>query len=47
VEEPRPSDDIAETSGLNSSEVLATLFDLERKGMVRQIPGKKFSKVLL
>jgi DNA-binding MarR family transcriptional regulator len=47
VEEPRPIDDIAETSGLNSSEVLATLFDLERKGMVRQIPGKKFSKVLL
>ena len=47
VEEPRPIDDIVETSGLNSSEVLATLFDLEMKGMVRQIPGKQFSKVLL
>jgi DNA processing protein len=47
VEEPRPIDDIVETSGLNSSEVLATLFDLEMKGMVRQLPGKRFCKVLL
>jgi predicted Rossmann fold nucleotide-binding protein DprA/Smf involved in DNA uptake len=47
VEEPRPVDDIVLTSGLNSSEVLATLFDLEMKGMVRQIPGQQFSKVLL
>src|SRR5467141_4350487 len=47
VEEQRPIDEIVETSGLNSSEVLATLFDLEMKGMVRQIPGKQFSKVLL
>jgi hypothetical protein len=47
LEEPRPIDDIVLTSGLNSSEVLATLFDLEMKGMVRQIPGKQFSKVPL
>ena len=40
VEELRPIDDIVETSGLNSSAVLATLFDLEMKGMVRQIPWK-------
>src|SRR5579859_6013884 len=40
-------DDIVERSGLNSSEVLATLFDLEMKGVVRQSPGKRFSKVLL
>ena len=33
--------------GLNSSEVLATLFDLEMKGIVRQLPGKQFAKVLL
>ena len=46
-EEPRPADDIVRTSGLNSSEVLATLFDLEMKGMVREIPGKQFGKVLL
>jgi hypothetical protein len=32
---------------LNSSEVLATLFDLEMKGIIRQLPGKQFSKVLL
>ena len=40
-------DDIVERSGLNSSEVLATLFDLEMKGIVRQLPGKQFSKLLL
>ena len=40
-------DDIVEQSGLNSSEVLATLFDLEMKGIIRQLPGKQFSKVLL
>ena len=45
--EPRPMDDIVETRGLNSSVVLATLVDLEMKGMVRQIPGNQFSKVLL
>ena len=46
-EESRHIDDIVESSGLNSSEVLATLFDLEMKGIVRQTPGKQFSKVLL
>jgi DNA processing protein len=40
-------DELVETSGLTSSEVLATLFDLEMKGMVRQLPGKQFLKVLL
>jgi DNA processing protein len=40
-------DDLVEGSGLNSSEVLATLFDLEMKGVVRQLPGKQFSKVML
>ena len=44
VEETRHID---EHSGLNSSEVLATLFDLEMKGVVRQLPGKQFSKVML
>jgi predicted Rossmann fold nucleotide-binding protein DprA/Smf involved in DNA uptake len=46
-DEPRPIDDIVENTGLNSSDVLATLFDLEMKGFVRQLPGKLFSKVLL
>jgi DNA processing protein len=40
-------DDIAERSGLNLSEVLATLFDLEMTGIVRQMPGKQFDQVLL
>jgi len=47
AEELRHIDDIVERSGLNSSEVLATLFDLEMKGIIRQLPGKQFSKVLL
>jgi DNA processing protein len=46
-DQPRHIDDIVETSSLNSSEVLATLFDLEMKGLIRQLPGKQFSKVLL
>ena len=40
-------DELVETSGLSSSEVLASLFDLEMKGIVRQLPGKQFVKVLL
>jgi DNA processing protein len=47
VEQPVHIDDIVERTGLNSSEVLATLFDLEMKGIIRQLPGKQFSKVLL
>ena len=47
AEEPVPIDDLVERSGLNSSEVLATLFTLQMKGIVRQLPGKQFCKVLL
>src|SRR5262249_37902573 len=47
VDQPMQIDDVVESSGLNSSEVLATLFELEMKGIVRQLPGKQFSKVLL
>jgi DNA processing protein len=47
TDQPRHIDEIVEQSGLNSSEVLATLFDLEMKGIIRQLPGKQFSKVLL
>jgi DNA processing protein len=46
AEELRHIDDLVERSGLNSSVVLATLFDLEMKGIIRQLPGKQFSKVL-
>jgi predicted Rossmann fold nucleotide-binding protein DprA/Smf involved in DNA uptake len=38
---------IVESSALNCSEVLATVFDLVRKGLVRQTPGTQFSKILL
>ncbi len=47
VDEARHVDELVEASGLNSSEVLAALFDLELKGVVRQLPGKHFLKVLL
>lgn len=40
-------DELVERSALSSSEVLATLFELEMKGIVRQMPGKQFVKVLL
>jgi hypothetical protein len=36
-----------ENTGLISSDVLATLFDLEMKGFARQLPGKLLGKVLL
>ena len=38
VEQPRPIDDIVETNRLNSSEVLATLFDLDMKGWCGNSP---------
>jgi DNA processing protein len=47
IDQPVHIDDIVARSSLNSTEVLATLFDLERKGIVRQLPGKQFAKVLL
>jgi DNA processing protein len=47
VDEAQALDSLVENSGLNSSEVLATLFTLEMKGIVRQLPGKQFMKVLL
>jgi DNA processing protein len=47
TDESRCVDDVMESSGLTSSEVLASRFDLGLKGMVRQLPGKQFLKVLL
>jgi predicted Rossmann fold nucleotide-binding protein DprA/Smf involved in DNA uptake len=47
AEEAQPIDYLVETTGLNSSEVLATLFTMAMKGMVGQLPGKLFTKVLL
>jgi DNA processing protein len=47
VDQSRHIDELVELSGLSSSEVLAALFELELKGVVRQLPGKQFLKVLL
>ncbi len=47
TDEPRQVDEIVERSELSSSEVLVTLFDLEMKGIVRQMPGKQFVRVLV
>src|SRR5271170_4831924 len=47
VDQARHVDEILELSGMTSSEVLASLFDLEIKGVIRQLPGKQFLKVLL
>jgi DNA processing protein len=47
LDQARQIDEIVELSGLSSSEVLAALFELELKGVVRQLPGKQFLKVLL
>lgn len=43
----RHVDELVEASGLSSSEVLSTLFELEMKGLVQQLPGKQFLKVML
>jgi DNA processing protein len=47
MDESRHVDEFVQLSGLTSSEVLAALFDLELKGVVRQLPGKQFLKVML
>jgi DNA processing protein len=45
--EARHVDDLVENSSLTSSDVLAALFDRELRGVIRQLPGKQFLKVLL
>ncbi|MHB8410816.1 MAG: DNA-processing protein DprA [Candidatus Acidiferrales bacterium] len=47
VDSARHVDDLVEHSGMSSSEVLSSLFELEMKGLVQQLPGKQFLKVLL
>lgn len=47
ADEARHVDELVERSALSSSEVLAALFELEMKGVVRQLPGKQFVRVLL
>lgn len=47
MDQARHIEEVVELSGLTSSEVLAVLFDREMRGLVRQLPGKQFPKVLL
>jgi predicted Rossmann fold nucleotide-binding protein DprA/Smf involved in DNA uptake len=47
MEEARYVDDLVENSGLTSSEVRAALFDRELGGVITQLPGRQFLKVLL
>ena len=43
---PIPLDQLLETlQGISSSEIIATLFELELAGLVRQVPGKSFLRV--
>lgn len=46
VDEALHVDQLVESSALTSSDVLAALFDLEMKGLIRQLPGKFFLRVL-
>ena len=46
VDESIHVDEVVDRSELTSSEVLAALCEMEMKGMVRQMPGKQFLKVL-
>ena len=47
IEEPIHVDELVETTGLNSSETLAALCEMEMRGIIRQMPGKQFVRVLL
>jgi DNA processing protein len=46
LDAPVSLDHLIETlAGNSSSEIIAALFELELKGLVRQLPGKSFLKV--
>lgn len=47
IEEPIHVDELVEKTGLSSSETLAALCDMEMRGVIRQMPGKQFVRVLL
>ena len=44
--EPVHVDELVEATGLNSSETLAALCEMEMRGIIRQMPGKQFIKSL-
>jgi DNA processing protein len=47
IEEPVHVDELVEKTGLSSSETLAALCEMEMRGVIRQMPGKQFVRVLL
>jgi DNA processing protein len=47
IEEPIHVDELVQTTGLSSSETLAALCEMEMRGIIRQMPGKQFVRVLL
>ncbi|MEE9234383.1 MAG: hypothetical protein V3U28_02960, partial [Candidatus Acidoferrales bacterium] len=46
VDEALHIDQVVDSTELTPSDVLAALFDLEMKGLIRQLPGKFFLRVL-
>jgi DNA processing protein len=47
IEEAIHVDELVESTGLSSSETLAALCEMEMRGIIRQMPGKQFVRVLL
>lgn len=47
IEEAVHVDELVESTGLSSSETLAALCEMEMRGIIRQLPGKQFVRVLL
>ena len=47
VDKPIHVDELVEGTGLSSSETLAALCDMEMRGAIRQMPGKRFVRVML
>ncbi len=45
TDQPVGLDQLVETLDVDSSEIIATLFELELAGLVRQVPGKNFLRV--
>ena len=47
IEEAIHVDELVERTGLSSSQTLASLCEMEMRGIIRQMPGKQFVRVLL
>jgi DNA processing protein len=47
IEQAVHLDELVENTGLSSSETLAALCEMEMRGIIRQLPGKQFVRVLL